>query len=77
MVAGAVITIGGGVAKAISGGIQRKKAREEAAAAKAEYDKYKGAFSSLDTTPASLSILPASENSAANKAVSKNFFLGY
>ena len=49
LVAGA-IAAGAGVAKAISGGVQKKKAKAAAAAAQAELEAQKDAFKQLDTT---------------------------
>ena len=46
----AIVSAGVGVAKAISGGIKAKKAKEEAAAAQEELNKQKTMFASLDTS---------------------------
>jgi hypothetical protein len=46
----AVVSAGVGVAKVIQGGVQAKKAREDAAKAKAELDKGKDMFSNIDTS---------------------------
>jgi len=48
--AAAVVSAGVGVAKVIQGGVQAKKAREDAAKAKAELDKGKDMFSNIDTS---------------------------
>ena len=44
------IIAGAGIAKAISGGVQKKKAKAAAAEAQAELDAQKNAFKNLDTT---------------------------
>tara|TARA_R110002096_G_scaffold110087_3_gene240681 strand:+ start:9050 stop:9745 length:696 start_codon:yes stop_codon:yes gene_type:complete len=46
----AVVSAGVGVTKAIQGGVQAKKAKEDAAKAKTELEKNKNIFSSLDTS---------------------------
>ena len=46
----AVVSAGVGVAKAIQGGVQAKRAKEDAAKAKIELEKNKNIFSSLDTS---------------------------
>tara|TARA_B110000211_G_scaffold231564_1_gene293359 strand:- start:31 stop:717 length:687 start_codon:yes stop_codon:yes gene_type:complete len=46
----AVVSAGVGVAKAIQGGVQAKKAKKDAAKAKIELEKNKNIFSSLDTS---------------------------
>ena len=46
----AVVSAGVGVTKAISGGIQAKRAKEDAAKAKAELDKSRNEFSNIDTS---------------------------
>jgi len=50
LIAGAVVGIGAGVAKAISGGKQKKAAKAAEKKAKAEMQKQKDAFSKLDTS---------------------------
>ena len=50
MVGTAVVTAGVGVAKAISGGMKAKKAKEAAKKAQAELEKQKRAFENLDTS---------------------------
>ena len=50
LIAGAVVGVGAGVAKAISGGKQKRAAKEAEAAAKADMEKQKNAFSNLDTS---------------------------
>ena len=53
VVVGAVaagLSAGGGIAKAIDGGIKAKKAKKEAAEAQVELDKQKKAFEALDTS---------------------------
>ena len=50
LIAGAVVGIGAGVAKAISGGKQKKAAKAAEAKAKKEMQKQKEAFSKLDTS---------------------------
>jgi len=50
LIAGAVVGIGAGVAKAISGGKQKKAAKAAEAKAKAEMEKQKAKFSELDTS---------------------------
>ena len=50
LVGAAAIGVGSGIAKAISGGKQKKAARAEEATAKAEMMKQKDAFSKLDTS---------------------------
>ena len=50
LIAGAVVGIGAGVAKAISGGKQKKAAKAAEEKAKAEMQKQKDAFSKLDTS---------------------------
>ena len=45
-----VVSAGVGVAKAIQGGVQAKKAKEDAAKAKIEVDKQRNAFANLDTS---------------------------
>ena len=46
----AVVSAGVGVTKAIQGGVQAKRAKEDAAKAKIELEKNKNIFSSLDTS---------------------------
>jgi len=46
----AVVSAGVGVAKAIQGGVQAKRAKEDAAKAKVELEKSRNMFSSLDTS---------------------------
>ena len=48
LIAGAVVAAGTGIAKAISGGVQKKKAKAAAAAAQAELEAQKEAFKNLD-----------------------------
>lgn len=48
LIAGAVVAVGAGAAKAISGGVQKKKAKAAAAAAQAELEAQKDAFKKLD-----------------------------
>ena len=48
LIAGAVVAVGAGAAKAISGGVQKKKAKAAAAAAQAELEAQKEAFKNLD-----------------------------
>jgi hypothetical protein len=50
MAGAAVVSAGVGVAKAIQGGVQAKRAKEDAAKAKIELEKNKNMFSSLDTS---------------------------
>ena len=50
LIAGAVVGVGAGVAKAISAGKQKKAARAEEEAAKAEMQRQKDSFASLDTS---------------------------
>ena len=50
LVGAAAVGVGSGIAKAISGGKQKKAARAEEATAKAEMMKQKDAFSKLDTS---------------------------
>jgi len=45
-----VVSAGVGVAKAIQGGVQAKRAKEDAAKAKIEVDKQRNAFANLDTS---------------------------
>ena len=48
LIAGAVVAVGAGAAKAISGGVQKKKAKAAAATAQAELEAQKEAFKNLD-----------------------------
>ena len=50
LIAGAVVGVGAGVAKAISGAKQKKRARAAEQAAKAEMEMQKDRFSKLDTS---------------------------
>tara|TARA_R100001463_G_scaffold85139_4_gene140031 strand:+ start:16782 stop:17399 length:618 start_codon:yes stop_codon:yes gene_type:complete len=50
LVGAAAVTVGAGVAKAISGGKQKKKARAEKEAAKAQMELRKKQFSEMDTS---------------------------
>ena len=63
----AVVTAGVGVAKAISGGIKAKKAKEEAIAAQKELDKQKTMFASLDTSNPYLNMQNTMEDITINQ----------
>lgn len=66
LIAGAVVA-GAGVAKAISGGVQKKKAKAEAAKAQAELEAQKAAFKGLDTSNPFLNLENTMEDLTVNQ----------
>lgn len=66
LIAGAVVA-GAGIAKAISGGVQKKKAKAEAAKAQAELEAQKAAFKGLDTSNPFLNLENTMEDLTVNQ----------
>ena len=64
---GAVVTAGVGVAKAIDGGVQARKAKKEAEKAQKEYEKNKAMFASLDTSNPYLNMENVMEDITVNQ----------
>ena len=68
LVGAAAVTVGAGVAKAISGSKQKKAAKKAEAAAKAEMEKQKKAFSALDTSNPYANMQNTMEDLTVNQA---------
>ena len=76
---GAVITIGAGVAKAVSSGMEAKKRKQEAAESKADFEKMKSQFASLDTSNPYTDMENVYEDLTVDKQASdfkKDMFMG-